>query len=228
MSVKEGHDEHASRRPAKVVVVGSPFSTRGPSKASIGMPVTTPTAKLIAKMRPQKRAGSSHCRPFASSAKAFVRSESFIVNCGRRWWYLIVKASCRRLQVRASIFLVFRRHPKRLGRRDASNQAHAPHARGRYRDQTAPIGKRTMRRKRHLFEPNLLSEPRGPTGRRASARSTAGAKLPRWVPIATHSRWSLRRTLSVRQYSECFLAPTANIRRPTTTWLPSKSRWRSG
>ncbi len=34
-----------------------------PNSNSMGMPVTTPKTKLMAKMRPQKRAARSHCSP---------------------------------------------------------------------------------------------------------------------------------------------------------------------
>jgi hypothetical protein len=53
----------------------------------MGMPVTTPTAKLIPKIRIQNRAASFQPPPFRRSPRAFIRTMSKarpIVSCGKR------------------------------------------------------------------------------------------------------------------------------------------------
>ena len=58
-----------------------------PNWNSIGMPVTTPTAKLIPKIRIQKRAASFHAGSRRASASDFMTtmsSASPIVSCGNR------------------------------------------------------------------------------------------------------------------------------------------------
>jgi len=58
-----------------------------PNWNSMGMPVTTPTAKLIPKIRTQKRAAASHAWSWVRSAfhlRTTMRSASPIVSWGNR------------------------------------------------------------------------------------------------------------------------------------------------
>ena len=58
-----------------------------PNWNSIGMPVTTPTAKLMPKTRIQKRAATSQLASRPARALVFIatmRSASPIVSCGNR------------------------------------------------------------------------------------------------------------------------------------------------
>ena len=58
-----------------------------PNSNSMGMPVTTPKTKLMAKMRPQKRAARSHCSLPVLSATVLsttISSARPMVSCGKR------------------------------------------------------------------------------------------------------------------------------------------------
>src|SRR5207244_1252784 len=70
----------------------------------MGIPVTTPMAKFRAKIRAQKRAAVPYDASRFQSARDFnttINRASPMVNCGNRYWKVIVNAKCSRCMANA-------------------------------------------------------------------------------------------------------------------------------